>query len=94
MAKKKELKKRIKKAMEIIPDGSFDGGHHKMWVIDQILRALTGCPIICKTATNYKGEPFTYEAQGESEEYKEWLAEFADGEDGPHTYNWDIGIAP
>jgi hypothetical protein len=22
--------------------GSIDGGHHKMWVIDQMVRALTG----------------------------------------------------
>ena len=34
-----ELK--VQKAIEIIEDcGWIDGGHHKMWVIDQVLRIL------------------------------------------------------
>lgn len=33
----------IQKALNILLDyGSFDGSHHKMWVIDQAVRALTG----------------------------------------------------
>lgn len=28
------------------------------------------------------------------EEYARWLADYAKGEDGPHTYSWDQGIAP
>jgi hypothetical protein len=38
------LSARITKALSIAPDGMYDGGHHKMWVIDQMVRALTGCP--------------------------------------------------
>ena len=26
--------------------------------------------------------------------YASWVEEFCDGEDGPHTYEWDTGIAP
>jgi len=37
---------------------------------------------------------YEYVGLGESEEYLEWLRKHADGEDGPHTYEWDIGIAP
>lgn len=34
---------RIEKAVEIgFRYGGIDGGHHKMWVIDQMLRALLG----------------------------------------------------
>lgn len=33
---------RIGKALKIAHYGSSDGGHHKMWVIDQMVRALTG----------------------------------------------------
>lgn len=34
---------RIKKALEIADQyGNIDGGHHKMWVIDQMCRELLG----------------------------------------------------
>ncbi len=36
-------KKKIDKVLEIIYNyGGIDGGHHKTWVIDQIVRVLTG----------------------------------------------------
>ena len=50
--------------------GGIDGGHHKMWVIDQMVRILAG------------------------ERYDEVVCEANDGEDGPDTYEWDVGIAP
>ena len=37
------LSKREAEALDIlIRYGDFDGGHHKMWVIDQTVRKLTG----------------------------------------------------
>lgn len=38
----KTAEERIKEALERAKWGSFDGGHHKMWVIDQMVRILTG----------------------------------------------------
>ena len=73
--------------------GTIDGGHHKMWVIDQMVRALTSCPMEKRTR-EFRGKPYEYETQGESEEYKQFIAEHNKGEDGPNTYEWDIGIAP
>lgn len=36
-------KQKIDKAIEIgFAYGGIDGGHHKMWVIDQMLRVLCG----------------------------------------------------
>lgn len=74
--------------------GVPDGDHHKAWMIDQIVRIITECPPVQKTFR--KGEPNEYTATvlGESDEYRKFLADYADGEDGPHTYAWDIGIAP
>jgi len=64
---------KIKKALELAFDyGSIDGGHHKMWVIDQMVRALLGS----------------------KKEYDKWIRDFCNGEDGPSTYSWEIGIAP
>jgi hypothetical protein len=31
---------------------------------------------------------------GDEESYEGWLEEYQDGESGPHTYEWDEGIAP
>ena len=38
-----EEQRKIQQALDIaIEYGGFDGGHHKAWVIDQMVRALTG----------------------------------------------------
>ena len=37
-----KLLERIERAVEIAMLGDIDGGHHKMWVIDQMLRTLLG----------------------------------------------------
>lgn len=74
-----ELQKRINNALDLAVEyGGIDGDHHKAWVIDQMIRELTGCP----------------DALGESEEYREFVRKARDGEDGPETYDWDTGIAP
>jgi hypothetical protein len=86
---------RTKKALEFaVRYGGIDGAHHKTWVIDQMVRALTGCPMVEKQAVDVNGEPYTYQDQGESDEYLKLVADANDGENGPDTYEWDIGIAP
>ena len=85
---------RIKEALDYaIKYGGIDGAHHKDWVIDQMVRALTGCPVEI-VETSRAGEPFSYERQGESDEYAKLVTDACDGEDGPETYGWDEGIAP
>jgi hypothetical protein len=75
---------RIAKALELASEyGTTDGDHHKMWVIDQMVRALTGCPVVTKTA-NWPGGSYQYEAQGESPEYAAFIGD----------EEWDEGIAP
>jgi len=86
---------RIKKALEIaIQSGMVDGDHHKMWVIDQMVRALTGCPLVEAQAIDCNGKEYVFEEMGESEEYLALIKAACDGEDGPNTYSWDVGIAP
>lgn len=66
-----EYKERLTNAVEFIKEtGQPDGGHHLVWVIDQITRILVG------------------------NDYPKFLAEFCDGEDGPCTYDWKVGIPP
>jgi hypothetical protein len=62
--------------------GGIDGAHHKDWVIDQMVRALTGCP------------PINDDVLGDSKEYQEFVAESCVGEEGPNTYSWNVGVAP
>jgi hypothetical protein len=81
---------RIGKALHYASEyGYIDGAHHKQWVIDQMVRALTGCPLVTKTAAADEpgADPYEYQAQGESPEYLEWLGD-DDGLD-----EWQ-GIAP
>jgi len=86
---------RNKHALEIaVCYSQIDGAHHKAWSIDQMVRALTGCPIEREETKDYNGVPYSYEYQGESDEYKTFIKEACDGEDGPDTYDWDTGIAP
>ena len=74
--------------------GGIDGDHHNAWVIDQIVRALTDCPMITASAIDAHGKTYEYETQGESEEYKKLVADACNGEDGEETYSWEVGIAP
>jgi len=56
---------KIDKAVEIISDyGGIDGGHHKQWVLDQVLKTLMGASVYQKWLVAYNnGEdgPDTYE---------------------------------
>ena len=81
---------RITRALEIAKGGAVDGAHHKQWIIDQMVRALTGCPDVAWAATDCHGQPYSYTAMGESEEYLAWLESFY-REGGER---WDAGIAP
>jgi hypothetical protein len=82
------------KALEFLQTGVPDGDHHKAWMIDQLLRILTECPTVTKTAKDYRQRPYEYQALGESDEYLAFVREYEDGENGPNTYAWDIGIGP
>ena len=85
----------IKKALTIaVQFGGIDGGHHKAWVLDQMARALTACPLNPVELRDYKGVPYTYLEQGESQAYLDLVADARNGEDGPETYDWELGIAP
>ncbi len=85
------LRKKKNKALDIaLRCSQIDGAHHKLWVIDQMVRALTGCPAVTKTAKDYKGEAYEYQTQGESDEYKELIEEYC--EDG--AYEWEVGSPP
>lgn len=45
-------------------DGQTDGAHHKMWVIDQMVQALTGENYdkwISRYCTDDKGETYTWD---------------------------------
>jgi len=78
-----EKTRRIKKAIDFaVRFGGIDGAHHKDWVIDQMVRALTGCK---------QNESDELEA---SDEYNELVKDACNGKDGPNTYTWEEGIAP
>lgn len=64
-------RERIGWALDIaLRHGQEPEAHHKAWVIDQMVRTLTG------------------------DQYDETIREAKVGENGPETYDWDVGVAP
>jgi len=89
------LKARIERALMVaVKYGGIDGDHHKSWVIDRMIRELTGCPTIQEEGIDVHGKKYTYSTLGESEEYKELVRKVCEGKDGPMTYSWKVGIPP
>lgn len=83
-----KMKGRAKLAIEYaVRFGGIVGDHHKAWVIDQMVRALTGC-------TTDRAEKSDGGLEFKSKEYEKLVAEACAGDDGPDTYTWDEGIAP
>lgn len=75
--------------------GQIDGDHHKLWVLDQVVRILNGTPIIMKIASWDNGQTEERFELGESPKaYDKWVENYKDGEDGPDTYGYDEGVAP
>lgn len=75
---------RIQKALAIaVQFGGFPSSLNKAWAIDQMARALTGCPVL--------PDAFT---QGESEAYRDLVTAARNGDEGPETFDWDVGICP
>lgn len=97
-----ELWNRIREALDVaINYGQTDGDHHKLWVIDQMVRHLTGCPVEQgHGVVPSTGEPFTFDTLGRSADYEEFIRVYsydpnADPEDDEEWgYTWDEGIAP
>ena len=66
-----EVMNRVQLAVELaVRYGGIDGSHHKMWVIDQMVRILAG------------------------KDYEDVARRACDGEDGPNTYSWSVGVVP
>lgn len=81
-----EARSRVSAALMIADQLSgYDGEHHALWVIDQMVRALTGCPVETVHAEDVHGTRYTYDALGKSGEYEQFR------DDHP---SWDEGIAP
>lgn len=59
------------------------GPDQMAWVIDQMVRALTSCPIVQKVMTTSRGQVITYEILGENNAYLTLI--------DPNP-NWDKGI--
>ena len=75
--------------------GGIDGSHHKDWVLDQTVRLLKGTPMIISLAKWDNGhEEYRFRLGEATPEYHAWVADCCSGEDGPNTYDYEVGIAP
>ena len=83
-------------ALKYIGDyGGIDGDHHKAWVLDQVARLLHGAKMTATEARWSNGHSeLRFEVGDPTAEYHTWVAEVKSGEDGPETYDYDVGIPP
>lgn len=74
--------------------GQCDGGHHKQWTLDQIVRIIKGTPIIIKQYDHFKNE--TIDTGEPSQKYLDWVEERLGAKigNGDYEYGYDEGIAP
>lgn len=88
-------KKRIERTLKLITKyGSTDIAEHKQWLLDQLVRTLTGCPVVETLELDARGKPYTYKKLGMNDTYLQWIKDYRSGGNGPETYDWDTGIAP
>jgi hypothetical protein len=86
---------RITTALEIARRyGATDGDHHKAWVIDQMVRALTGSLKVETAGMDAAGRHSWFIRLAEGDGYRKFVADAKFGEAGPETYEWSEGIAP
>ena len=89
---------RIQAALEIAYNYSqYDGDYHKAWCIDQMVRALTNCPLIETEAKDYKGNPYTCQKYTESPEYTNFISKYKGDYNDEYQeweYEWSEGIPP
>lgn len=76
--------------------GQIHGAHHKLWVLDQVVRILKGTPVIVTLAKWSNGYQEYRHTLGEpTAEYHAWVEMMLDrDEDGEPQYAYDVGIAP
>lgn len=86
---------RIEAALEVANRwGGTQEDHHRQWVVDQMVRVLTGCPLEPYDQSDPAAKVDNFGILGESEAYRAFVADHTHGEDGPDTYGWETGIAP
>lgn len=89
------LKERISTALDMASEhGGFPGEHHKSWLIDQMVRVLTGCVAREEERTDKYGNKYWVEILENSDDYNEFVRDFCSGDNGPNTYEWNTGTAP
>ena len=89
-----DLAMRIAMALRKAEYAHYDGDSRKLWVIDQMVRELTGCHAHLMETTDEYGSKYFYEVLTPSKEYVDFVRAYRAGEDGPYTYDWSEGTPP
>jgi len=82
--------------------GQIDGSHHKLWVLDQVARLMTGSTLV-KSIRRWRLADGTIYSENDwnvsepTEAYFKWVEEMKgewDEEMEEYEYDYDEGIAP
>jgi hypothetical protein len=77
--------------------GQYDGGHHKQWVMDQIVRILKGTKVKVTLAKWTNGQQeYRVDTAEPSKTYLKWVEEMKgyNEDTQEYDYDYDEGIAP
>lgn len=89
-----DVRMRVARALELADlYGNIEGGHHRKWVIDQMVRALCGCPVEQTPMEDGNGHAYVLETLGENDEYRAFVAGY-EGDAEPKKYEWELGTPP
>ena len=88
---KNEYHSRIEMALLIAEGGDLSDPDHKAHIIDQMIRALTGCQYEEVTVTLDGGDEVIRDALNASEGYTRWVTDFETDIDGEKRWTWPIG---
>ena len=88
-------KSRIKRALDFAHSHAEFSDLNTSWMIDQMVRALTGCPLEIEEGFNWAGEPCAHESQGASQAYRQFVKNALKRAEQvtPEPY-WDVGVKP
>jgi|WetSurMetagenome_2_1015567.scaffolds.fasta_scaffold00618_23 hypothetical protein len=83
---------RVARALELASlCSSIDRFEHSKWIIDQMVRALCGCPSVKTSMLGADGEEYELEALGDNDQYRAFIEEY-EGAEG--EYEWELGTPP
>ena len=86
---------KVAAALDFVAEyGLIEGEEHRKWVLDQVVRVLTGCPATKQVFVDSEDRERIVRSLGESEAYQEFVVQQVVSDEGVPILMWDTGVEP